>query len=382
MVTSPEIGPLLESASYERMDRGSTSKPVWAQGSIYLLFILELFALVSAFWAFVVLRNIFPNAHDTQLISAWFLVAVVSAILATVYFVLAWNANRRRNHELAKRLLTIAIASGIVMLGILAVLISRVAANDPNLLDISAYYQTDVPPAAEPVSSGPGDAATGKALFGMTCATCHGPTGDGIANNAPSLRASGFLKSSDGATVASLIRTGRSATDPANKTGKVMPARGGNPFLDEAKISDLAAFLKSLDSQLGSTIEGGGGSESAPIVQLNRWVLPVAEEKYSALFIDASGSRTLRATTDYESRWAASIQRRYQSSLSILFVWGASVLTFHFVWVMGMASGVVLHRELHVDDAKQLQLFRQSLLYWMIGVVALLIWFFMFVWFG
>lgn len=381
MVTSPEISLSIESPSYERGACGSINKPVWMQSSIYFLFILELFALVSAFWAFVVLQKIFPNARDTQLVSTWFLIATSAAIFATIYFVLAWNAYCRWNRELAKRLLAIALASGIVMLGILAVLIARVTANDPYFLDVSPYYQTNSPNTVEPVTIGPGDAAKGKALFGMTCATCHGPTGEGIANNAPSLWTSEFLKSSDGATVASLIRTGRAATDPANKTGKVMPARGGNPFLDEAKIADLAAFLKNIDSQLGVTV-AGGGANSAPTVQLNRWLLPAAEENYSGLLSHPLGPLNLQATADYESRWAASVQRRYQSSLSGLFACGASVLAFHFVWVIGMASGVVLHRELHVDDAKLLRLFRQSLLYWMIGVVALLIWFFMFAWFG
>ncbi|MEZ6080590.1 MAG: cytochrome c [Pirellulaceae bacterium] len=89
-----------------------------------------------------------------------------------------------------------------------------------------------------------GDAEEGRKAFSTACITCHGPSGGGMPNLAPSLRGSPFIASADDTAIANVIRLGRPVGDPNNKTGKVMPARGGNPFLGDDKVVHLVAFIR------------------------------------------------------------------------------------------------------------------------------------------
>lgn len=91
-------------------------------------------------------------------------------------------------------------------------------------------------------------------------------------NLAPSLIGSSFVAASNDQAVAAVIRVGRGLGDPANKSGKVMPARGGNPFLSEEDISHLAAFVRVIQAARPATV-----GASAPVVSLAAWVVPEAK---------------------------------------------------------------------------------------------------------
>lgn len=139
----------------------------------------------------------------------------------------------------------IAICCGLAALGLHYISLKRSYNEGPNIVDPQALL-----PAESPVESlsGPiyGRATRGKGWFGLTCVTCHGPNGDGINNLAPSLRDSEFLKTADPVAINLLIRRGRLATDPANKSGKPMPPRGGDVTLTDEKIADLVAHVMTL----------------------------------------------------------------------------------------------------------------------------------------
>ncbi len=358
--------------------RRPRSRASWIQGGIFFLFALELFVLASVVWAHVVLNKTFVAVHDQRVSLYWCLLAVLAASWGTVYFAQAWKASLAWQRATAARLLAIALASGAVLIGVLIVVIARTGVFDPYLLDATAYYPAQASAVATgAAAAGKGNPANGKSLFVTTCATCHGPTGQGIAGNAPSLRISSFIKSSDEATIASLIRGGRAATDPANKTGKVMPARGGNPFLDEAKIGDLAAFLKDLENQLGASSDSAdaAAADATPTVQLSRWIIPASTENLPQ---DLTTS-PVNQVFDFTVQTACSAQRRYESSVSRLFVVTSSVLAFHYLWVIALGCGVVLQRELGIGDATRFSLMRHAYLFWIVGAVILLIWFVMFV---
>jgi disulfide bond formation protein DsbB len=91
-----------------------------------------------------------------------------------------------------------------------------------------------------------GDAARGKTAYAINCSTCHGDQGEGVKGLGKPLAGNDFVKRASDADLAALVKQGRSASDPANSTGIAMPARGGNPSLDDADIADIVAFVKTL----------------------------------------------------------------------------------------------------------------------------------------
>lgn len=91
-----------------------------------------------------------------------------------------------------------------------------------------------------------GDAAKGRQLFASTCATCHGPHGEGIPGLGRSVMASDFVATRTDAELVAFIKTGRSVDDPLNTTGVAMPPKGGNPALTDADLADIVAYIRSL----------------------------------------------------------------------------------------------------------------------------------------
>lgn len=178
----------------------------------------------------------------------------------------------------------IAIGCGAIAIGIQAVMFAHSLTMQPLVLDYSKVADNRqigqaVPPPADAGIAG--DPAEGRKVFSTVCLTCHGPTGRGMPNLAPSLVGSAFVASADNAAIARVIRLGRALGEPNNKSGKVMPARGGNPFLTDQQISHLVAFVRSI--QDGGSMASTGNADSAPTIQLAKWVVPFATEPAKGL---------------------------------------------------------------------------------------------------
>ena len=210
--------------------------------SLFILFAVELFVLVAVVWSYLFNRSGFPGYTSDVADPVWGSLAVAAAVWGSWYLVQSRKAALHRNFQHSRNLLMVVVGSGATLLGLLLLNMAAVATPLSVVTDIRAQVtdSADAGPGTESVAV-VGNAEDGKKWFLMTCVTCHGPTGDGVPNAAPSLRSSDFLKTTDDQAIAALIRNGRAAADPANKTGKVMPAKGGNPFLIESKIADLVA---------------------------------------------------------------------------------------------------------------------------------------------
>jgi disulfide bond formation protein DsbB len=91
-----------------------------------------------------------------------------------------------------------------------------------------------------------GDAAQGETIFTATCASCHGPTGEGIEGLGKPMPGSTFISGLSDAELVAFIKAGRSTSDPANSTGVDMPAKGGNPSLSDEDLADVVAYIRSL----------------------------------------------------------------------------------------------------------------------------------------
>ncbi len=101
-------------------------------------------------------------------------------------------------------------------------------------------------PAAAPIEVGPGDAANGESIFSSTCVACHGERGVGIEGLGKPMPGSAFLTATSDADLIAFLKVGRGPSDPENTTGIDMPAKGGNPSLDDQDLADVVAFIRTL----------------------------------------------------------------------------------------------------------------------------------------
>lgn len=119
----------------------------------------------------------------------------------------------------------------------------------------TAVPPTAIPPtvAAEPtvevvevVEVPVGDAKNGETFFNQTCIACHGPGGVGVQGLGKDMTTSTFIAELDDASLLEFIKKGRDTGDPLNTTGVAMPPKGGNPALDDAKLLDIIAYIRTI----------------------------------------------------------------------------------------------------------------------------------------
>ncbi len=120
---------------------------------------------------------------------------------------------------------------------------------------------------ASPAAARPIDAVVGKRLFLGTCATCHGPNGEGLPGQGKDLRISEFVRDCDDEKLFKFVVAGRQPWDPANTTKVAMPGRGGNPTLKDADLRDIVAFLRELQKQAPTAAAGTTPGSSSGAAQ-------------------------------------------------------------------------------------------------------------------
>lgn len=109
-----------------------------------------------------------------------------------------------------------------------------------------------------------GDAQHGATLFAATCAACHSTDGGGIPNMGANLRTSRFVAGKSDQDLLAFVQRGRMPTDPETVLKLSMPARGGNPALDDQKLYDIITHIRTL--QNGQKIELAEASKPAAVI--------------------------------------------------------------------------------------------------------------------
>lgn len=96
------------------------------------------------------------------------------------------------------------------------------------------------------VAAKAGDASKGKEVFLQSCVACHGPEGKGMPGLGKDMTTSTFIKGQNDSQLLDFIKKGRPASDPANTTRVDMPPKGGNPALTDQQLSDIIAFIRTI----------------------------------------------------------------------------------------------------------------------------------------
>lgn len=310
--------------------------------------------------------------EDSRLEPVWSVLLLGALCWALVNLFWSGQAFRRFSIGGFYNHFAITIGCGLIAIGIQAVMFARSLTMQPLVIDISQASQTSGTGVSSTASStvlSKGDPAEGRKVFSTGCLTCHGPTGQGIVNLAPSLVGSQFIKAADDAAVASVIRTGRAVGEPNNKSGKAMPARGGNPFLTEDQISHLVAFVRTI--QVGDGIPAPGDS-AAPAIQLARWVLPSAT-------VPPNGVDDKAVSSD-NSGGLERVKRHAQRRQSLMQTLTLSLTGIHGLFLLSMvvlSSNLLLPRLLSGTSSISSSMGRLATGGWMVSAVAwlLIAWF-------
>jgi len=238
--------------------------------AIWCYMLLGVLLLFIVIWPFVLLTLRTIHHFEFLSLGTWFVgwgwagVTTFSLIWGGIN--LYWGKKSLLNLQVLAGYshLALAVCCGVATIGLHWIAAGRSFNESPQIVDPGNLLPEE---STQEDLSGPiyGSINRGKAWFSLTCITCHGPTGEGIVNLAPSLKESNFLKVAQPVEINLMIRSGRSVTDPANLSGKPMPARGGDRTLTNEKIADLVAFVMSLQER---TADGGSltweGVEAPP----------------------------------------------------------------------------------------------------------------------
>lgn len=220
----------------------------------------------------------------------WGVLGCVASGLGALSVILATRCVRHRWPQPALVLWAAALMYGTVSIGALAAEQAAAAARRHPWQAVAAALPAQAPRAAghptapRPASPVPtaataaGDPTRGRQAYVATCAACHGHQGQGVAALAPGLRDAAFLRNATDAQLWSVIVAGRAADAPESTSGRLMPPRGGNPFLQDEQVHDIIAYLHELAG--GAAADGPGNGAAAvsfdPETLLPRWVVPLS----------------------------------------------------------------------------------------------------------
>ena len=91
-----------------------------------------------------------------------------------------------------------------------------------------------------------GNPDKGQEIYGTICIACHGQGGVGIQGLGKDMTTSEFIAGLSDQELVEFITVGRDPSDPLNTTGIAMPAKGGNPSLDDEDLLDIVAYIRSI----------------------------------------------------------------------------------------------------------------------------------------
>lgn len=205
---------------------GFATIPFLAMCAFFLITVLSLLALTSG-----------EPSGDERSSTPWLPVGATIAVVI-VAFVLIYQIDPVRKANAATLSLTTIESTGAM-----------------TPVDATPIAQAENTPAPEATASTSASAvsvdaevlATGQRLYSASCAVCHGPTAQGIANLGTPLVGSSIINEQSDSEALAFIRAGRAANDPENTTGMAMPPSGGHAYLSDDDMLAIVAYLRDLE---------------------------------------------------------------------------------------------------------------------------------------
>ena len=108
------------------------------------------------------------------------------------------------------------------------------------------------------------DPVKGQVLYMQTCTACHGQQLQGMPHQGVSLRDSKFISTTPDLKLVAFLKMGRKPADAKNTTGLLMPARGGNPALDDDALANIVAFLRQVQKETNPAVTTQAAASAAP----------------------------------------------------------------------------------------------------------------------
>ncbi|MDE0197297.1 MAG: disulfide oxidoreductase [Caldilineaceae bacterium] len=109
------------------------------------------------------------------------------------------------------------------------------------------FVQLSAGPTATPAPTvTPTSLENGASLYSQACASCHGQNGVGVEGLGTALANSPQVSGLTESEMFAIIRDGRAADAPQNRTGIAMPPSGGQPNLTDVQIVDIILYIQSL----------------------------------------------------------------------------------------------------------------------------------------
>ena len=344
-------------------------------GSLFLLLALELMALVAVATLWVIALEAEPQLIAAPDVARWWpwaaiQVAALAIAAAAVWAAAGYIRNRWTSH--AMLMLAAALICGLVFLGSLGVQAVATGAVDPvavgeaelerRRLEAALAPRPDEPDdwVDEPAPAAPPDPAAGRRPYMASCASCHGPRGEGVRAIGPALVETDFMQQSSDDQVLQVIIQGRMPGDPDSVMNMPMPPRGGNPRLTDAQARDIVAYLRSLDEDEPAD----DAVVTDPEEMLPRWTVPPAEAAPAGL---APEARALRP----DAPGIAAVSPEPPPGPGLVVALFAALGALHIVAAMGIASWMMARiADGDVDDGRLTGMNRAARLYWAAAAVA------------
>jgi len=101
-------------------------------------------------------------------------------------------------------------------------------------------------PTRAPAEGASPEVVHGEELASQSCSACHGQDFTGVPGLGASFYDSTFIQSHPDDELVEFIKEGRANDAPDNESGIAMPPYGGNTRLTDEDLSDIVAFLRTL----------------------------------------------------------------------------------------------------------------------------------------
>ena len=132
------------------------------------------------------------------------------------------------------------VIPGIIVMGLLTTLMVLALTQIRPVQSSNQVVATALDPAA---------VKAGRTIFMTVCAACHNPKATGIQGLGKPLIGSVFFNGHTDTELLAFLQKGRPVNDPLNTTGVMMPARGGRPTLTDKDLTNVIAYIRSLNAK-------------------------------------------------------------------------------------------------------------------------------------